>query len=302
VQDDVHEGTTINPEKDHAENFNPKNSAQEIQHSRVTTREGRRLIFVPRGRGAAMGIFATRGGAASPTRPGTRAAELTQTQLAALPPEFVAVGEALVSGSGAVDACEVLGHRLAVDGVAIDEALSGLTATFQIVLGRPPSFAETRALSVAWGESILGYVHRLSCEDPVTGLATMAHLQSRLAELYRAERSTGPVSSSHALVVLDLAPSRALEVPGDGVLTEDLRAARVAETIRSAFAAETSIGRLARHRLAVLTPRDAGLGRRVALLRRLLAYSEPTGTRLWIEGLPATSEAAAATLAELARL
>jgi hypothetical protein len=249
-----------------------------------------------------MGIFALRGGAASPTRPGTRAAELTQTQLAALPPEFEAVGEALVSGSGAVDACEVLGHRLAADGVSLDEAFSGLAVTFRVVLGTPPAFAETRALSVAWGESILGYLHRLSCEDPVTGLATLAHLQSRLAELYRAEVSTGMVASSHALVVLDLGSPGSPDGPGPEVLAEDLRAVRAAETIRGAFAGEATIGRLSRHRLVVLTSRDELLARRVAVLRRLLDSFVPTGARLWIEGLPRTGDAAAATLSELARL
>ena len=249
-----------------------------------------------------MGIFAIRGGAASPTRPGTGAAELTQTQLAALPPEFVAVGEALVSGSGAVDACEVLGHRLAADGVSLDEAFSGLTVTFQVVLGTQPAFAETRALSVAWGDSVLGYLHRLSCEDPVTGLATMAHLQSRLAELYRAEASAGLASSSYALVVLELGPPRTLDGPGSDVLTDDLRAARTAETIRGAFVGDATVGRLSRHRLVVLTSRDAMLPRRVAVLRRMLDTSLRTGARLWIEGLPPTSEAAAATLSELARL
>ena len=249
-----------------------------------------------------MGIFAIRGGTASPIRPGTRAAELTQTQLAALPPEFEAVGEALVSGSGAVDACEVLGHRLAADGVSLDEAFSGLAVTFEVVLGTAPAFAETRALSVAWGDSILGYLHRLSCEDPVTGLATMAHLQSRLAELYRAESSARPVASSHALVVLDLGRPGTPDGPGPEVLAEDLRAVRAAETIRGAFAGEASIGRLSRHRLVVLTSRDELLARRVAVLRRMLESVIPSGARLWIEGLPRTGDAAAATLSELARL
>jgi GGDEF domain-containing protein len=249
-----------------------------------------------------MGIFATRGGAASSARPGTRAAELTQTQLAALPPEFEAVGEALVSGSGApAEAYAVLGHRLALEGVSLDEALAGLDTTFRTVLGTAPTYDDTRALSVAWSESMLSYLHRLSCEDPVTGLATMAHLQTRLAELYRTETSHGPVAASHALVVLDLGATDATAGGGPEVLTEDLGAARAAETVRSVFAGGESIARVARHRLTVLTPRDERLARRVGLLRRLLAYAEPGDVRVWIEGLPATSDAAAAALAELAR-
>jgi len=249
-----------------------------------------------------MGIFAPRAGAASSTRPEARAAELTQTQLAALPPEFEAVGEALASGSGEAEAYVVLGHRLASDGVSLDEALSGLETTCRVVLGRAPSFDDTRALSVAWSESILGYLHRLSCEDPVSGLATVAHLQSRLNELYRGEAVTGPVGDTHALVVLDVGPSGADEETGVAVLAEDLHTARAAEAVRSAFAGPETVARLARHRLAVLTARDERLGRRVVLVRRLLEHAEPPGARVWIEGLPGTREAAAATLAELARL
>jgi hypothetical protein len=250
-----------------------------------------------------MGIFATRGRAASSAGPGARAAELTQTQLAALPPEFEAVGEALVSGSGTLaEAYAVLGHRLALEGVSLDEALAGLATTFRAVLGTAPDFEGTRALSVAWSESILSYLHRLSCEDPVTGLATMAHLQSRLSELYRTEAAHGPVAASHALVVLDLGSAAATAGHGPQVLTEDLRVARAAEAARSVFAGGESIARVARHRLTVLTPRDERLARRVGLLRRLLAHAEPGDPRVWIEGLPATSDAAAATLAELARL
>jgi hypothetical protein len=250
-----------------------------------------------------MGIFAPRAGAAFSTRPEARAAELTQTQLAALPPEFEAVGEALASGSGALaEAYAVLGHRLAAEGVSLDEALSGLETTVRLVLGTPPTFDDTRALSVAWSESILGYLHGLSCEDPVTGLATMAHLQSRLAELYRAEASHGPVTDSHALVVLDVGSPAADEAVGAAVLTEDLDVARAGEAIRTAFAGQETIGRLTRYRLAALAPRDERLGQRVALVRRLLTETEPTGPRVWIEGLPSTRDAAAATLSELARL
>jgi GGDEF domain-containing protein len=250
-----------------------------------------------------MGIFAKRGRAVSSTRPEARAAELTQTLLAALPPEFEAVGEALASGSGALaEAYAVLGHRLAVDGISLDEALSGLDTTFRTVLGTAPTFDDTRALSVAWSESILGYLHRLSCEDPVTGLATMAHLQSRLSELYRAEALHGSVADSYALVVLDVGPPTVGEAVGTAVLTEDLRVVRAAEAIRTAFAGQETIGRLTRHRLTVLALRDERLGQRVALLRRLLTHAEPADARVWIEGLPRTREAAAATLSELARL
>jgi len=123
-----------------------------------------------------------------------------------------------------------------------------------------------------------------------------------LAELYRAQAAHGPVSDSHALVVLDVRPATTGETVGPVVLTEDLGVARAAEAIRTAFAGQETIGRLTRHRLTVLAPRDERLGQRVALLRRLLTRTEPAAVRVWIEGLPRTPDAAAATLSELARL
>jgi hypothetical protein len=130
----------------------------------------------------------------------------------------------------------------------------------------------------------------------------VAHLQSRLAELYRGEAASGSVRDSHALVILDVGPPGADEGTGVAVLTEDLHTARAAEAVRSAFSGQETVARLARHRLVVLAARDERLGRRVALARRLLEHAEPPGARVWIEGLPGTREAAAATLAELARL
>lgn len=249
-----------------------------------------------------MGIFTQRGGAAPPTRPEARAAELTTAQLASLAPEFEAVGEALASGRGELaEAYAVLGQGLAAEGVSLDEALSGLHTTFQAVIGTEPTFEDTRAFSVAWSESILGYLHRLSCEDPVTGLATVAHLQTRLTELYRGEESCGPVGDSYALVVVDVGPP-AGEGTGVAVLADDLRTARAAEAVRGAFAGPETVARLAQHRLAVLAPRDARLVRRVGLAQRLVEPVATQEVRVWIEGLPGTAEAAAATLAELARL
>ena len=99
-----------------------------------------------------------------------------------------------------------------------------------------------------------------------------------------------------------MVPPTAGEALGTAVLTEDLRVARAAEAIRTAFAGQETIGRLTRHRLTVLAPRDERLGQRVALLRKLLTHTEPADARVWIEGLPRTRDAAAATLAELARL
>lgn len=248
-----------------------------------------------------MGIFAARARQAPPARPEARV-ELPDDLLAALPSGFAAVGEALASGAGAVDACAVTGRELALEGVSLDEALHGLEAICRLVRGAVPDFADTRALSLGWSEATLGYLHRLTCADPATGLASLAHLQSRLAELYRGRlREASTVRAAHALVVLDTVHP---DVPDDrdpaSAFTADLRAARFAETARSVFAGGEAVGRLDRHRVVVLTARDPELGRRVALVRQMLGDLEG-GARVWIEGLPETEAAARAVLGELAR-
>ena len=104
-----------------------------------------------------------------------------------LPHRFEAVGEALISGSDVLDACSVAGQDLARDGASVEETLEALRATWQQVAGTDPSYEVVTALVTAWSETTLGYLHQLSCEDPLTGLASQAHLRSRLSELYRLE-------------------------------------------------------------------------------------------------------------------
>lgn len=250
-----------------------------------------------------MGIFATRVRSAPPAHPGA-GAELTEDLRAALPPRFEAVGEALAGGMGSVDTCAVVGQVLAQDGVPLEEAIDGLEATSRLVRGTVPDHAETRALAAAWAEATLGYLHRLTCEDPVTGLASLAHLQSRLSELYRGELRGRPPGESHALIVIDL-PGTAAGVVGSAtdLLAADLRVLRFAEIARTAFAGDETIARVARDRVVVLGHRDAGLGRRVALARRMLGQARRgPHVRVWVEGLSPDAAGAATLLDELARL
>lgn len=257
-----------------------------------------------------MGIFASSRDVALPTHPEARAAELTEQQRVALPPRFEAVGEALVSGWDTVESCVVAGRELALDGCSLDEALMGLAATWRLVRRREPSYTAARALSVAWSEATLDYLHQLTCTDPVTGLASLAHLQSRVSELYRGQLRDSTPADTHALVVIDTHHGSFEEEDIDGrrgavdVFAGDLRAARMAETTRTVFAGDQTLGLLGGRRLVVITHRDERLGQRVALVQRLLDQPEAGAarTRVWIEGLPPSETAAASVLAELARL
>lgn len=232
----------------------------------------------------------------------TSGRELPESLRQALPAGFEAVGEALASELDPCAACTVVGRDAARDGADLGEALSGLRATYQLVAGTAPEFTATRAVAVAWSEATLEYLHSLSCEDPLTGLTSLAHVRTRLSEVYRSAEAAGAaVRTGHALVVVEpgLASVRDAEHP----FTRALQLVRIAETVRSVFAGDETIGRLGSRRVVVVVRRDDGLGAAVGVLRRLLADLE-LGTapaRVWIEGLPAGQEAATRLLDELAR-
>ena len=251
-----------------------------------------------------MGIFATRTSRTATADPEAGRA-LSERERLGLPPRFEAVGEALASGSSSTEPCSVVGWQLAQDGASLQEVLDALRATSFQVAGVEPSFENISALCAAWSESTLAYLHQMSCEDPMTGLTSLAHVRTRLSELYRGDlRAEGNTQLRYALVLADLpkdAPG--MGSPGEGHLSRAMRITRLGEATRTVFAGTETIGRLGEHRVAVVVERSDRLGRRVALLRKLLAQVDLSGqtARVWIEGLPPTDDGAAILLDELAR-
>jgi hypothetical protein len=220
-----------------------------------------------------------------------------------LPMRFEAVGEALMSAADAVGACTVAGRDAARDGASLGEALDGLRATYAAVLGSAPCFDATEALCVAWSEATLEYLHQLSCEDPLTGLASLAHVRTRLAEIYREAEQTGVgVHTSHALVIVELC----YPLPPGGPehrFTRALRLVQVTEAIRAVYSGGQTVGRLGLDRAVAVVSRDEELGMSVALLREFLGDLDlgAADARVWIEGLTASAGSATRLLDELAR-
>ena len=196
-------------------------------------------------------------------------------------------------------ACAVAGEDLARDGASMQEALEGMRDTWRQASAGEPSYDAVSALVTAWSETTLGYLHQLSCDDPLTGLASQAHLRSRLSEVYRL--SGDGTASDHALVVVALPLGDPSDEAGDH-FTRAMRLARAGEMARTVFARDETIARLGRHRVGILCRRDDRLGRRVRVLGTLLDGSPEDGpVRLWIEGLPGTDHFAGSLLDELAR-
>lgn len=227
-----------------------------------------------------------------------------------VPLGFDAVGEALVSGRCPLAACGFVGRTLAGDGASLGEALAGLRETFEVTRGSVPDFHAVEALSLAWSDASLEFLQDVSCEDPLTGLATQQHLRSRLAEVYRGAEHTGSdVRRTHALVLADTSASarearRAARGAGpvDLRFTRALQLATVAEGMRTVFSGDETVARLGPDTVSALVRRDPGLGEAVSRLRLVLADLEvPAGTRVWIEGLPGRLEHAGRLLGDLTR-
>ena len=236
-------------------------------------------------------------GASTPTR------RWGDSVVAGVPARFEPVAERLGARCDATEACAEVGRELARDGAGLGEALDGLQATWFHVRGTEPDFRAARAMSEAWGEESLGYLHQLSCEDPLTGLASLAHLQARVSEVYRgAEQGEMSPGQSHALVLVDL-PWLSRPSAWDDPFEATLRLVRLAETARTVFPGEESIAKASPSRLVILARRGNLLARRVGLLRDLV--DEPGRdqgrARVWIEGLPPTTDGAAIQLDEVAR-
>ncbi len=218
-----------------------------------------------------------------------------------VPRRFEAIAESLASGAFSVEVYDVTGRRLAEDGAALDEVLDALRETTRAVTGGDPAYDAIRAISMAWSEGTLAYLHQLSCEDPLTGLSSLAHVRSRLSGIYRASQRAGTdVSETHALVIVDLPEDLASFAALDGGFQRNLHLARVGQSASTVFNGGETVGRLGARRVVVLADRDANLGRRVALVRTLLG-SVDFPTRVWIEGLPGSDGSAAQLLDELAR-
>lgn len=215
---------------------------------------------------------------------------------------FLAIAEALQDGADVVPPSSEVGRRLAEDGVSLPEALDGLRATYCSVVGGDPAFRAVRALSRSWSESSLTYLNSLSCEDPLTGLASLAHLRSRLGEVYRESELRGTcVSESHALVVVE--PTLTASATS---VDRELRLVDVAECLRVVFSGGEVLARVGIRRAAALVGRDRHLPARVDTVRALITqwrieHDSPQPARVWIEGLPTLSDWSARVLDELAR-
>lgn len=237
----------------------------------------------------------------TPEREGS---DFTASQRRDVPRHFEAVAEALVAGSDPTAPCTVVGSVLAADGVSLGEALSTLRSTYATLGLGDPAFAATEALSLAWSEETLAFVSDVSCEDPLTGLASGAHLRARLSEIYReAALAGGSPRATHALLVVDLCNDSGDEAWRRDPFDQALCLAGAAEVVRGVFSGGETFARVGNEKVVALVRREPHLGTIVPGLREELQRARvATRPRIWIEGLPDDPDLAAMVLSGLAHL
>ena len=126
---------------------------------------------------------------------------------------------------------------------------------------------------------------------PLTGLAGLAHLRSRLGEIYReAELRGTSVPATSALVVVE--PLHRQGLPS---VERELRLIDVAECLRIVFSGGDVLGRIGPRRAAAFVGRNPNLPDEVETVRSLITRwrldsEEPQLVRIWIEGLPGSVE------------
>lgn len=197
-------------------------------------------------------------------------------------PDWAAVGEALAHRSWTVvEQCRVVGRDLAERGVPAKEALTRLRSTTRLVVEREPGFDECAALVEGWADATLGYLNRLSCADPLTGLESQAHLQTLMRV------------PSHADLIMVC-----VQVPRpDDFMTHARQMSMLGELCRGIFPTARAVARVGVRRLVVLTPANSDFGTRVALLAR----GVENDATVWVEPVPPGMPSRDAVVDRLAR-
>ena len=165
------------------------------------------------------------------------------------------------------------------------------------MLGDPeqwdPPLRLVGAIAEGWAEESVSQFAHVGCEDPLSGLASLAYLRTRLAEVYReAEHGGTSPAETHRLLVVGLPrrpdPWRRLALP---IL--------VGRDLRAAFPGGETLSLAKPGPAIALVPARGDLPLRYARLRRNIQAA--FGTQIRITPLPGQLTEALRLVDELAR-
>lgn len=210
-------------------------------------------------------------------------------------PACDAAVEALLSDLPTPAPMARLGQVRAELGCTIEESMDDLAALYAAAGADGPPLPAVRALAGGWAESGLREVGAASCFDPVTGLASRAHLEARLCELYR-DRRPGHPAERLCLVVVDVdAPTALAGLPS---------LHRTSEALRRTFTQGCILARIGQGRFAAVAPIGPALPCSLEALESLLADTDEHDTTVaavWVESLPRTYRLVHGLLEDLSR-
>lgn len=194
------------------------------------------------------------------------------------------------------DAVRDVGSSYALDGDSLQVLLDDVDLAR--AASRLPSADLTlvRALALAWSEAALGRYARLTCTDPLTGLATAQHLQTLVVSLTRTPRF-----GAWALVIVQtgsrMSSIDTASVPGG--LFELVSLSEVTAVVAREVTIDAIVARLTSRRCAVLVPQDEASRLAKRIDGRLRGHFR--SARVWIERLPDEPAQTASLIDELCR-
>jgi hypothetical protein len=210
-----------------------------------------------------------------------------------LPSHFLPVARALGAGQSAFEIVTGLASDYARDGEGLPRLLNDLHRTYRALGLVGPEAALVRSASEAWAESFMSEFGHVSCEDPLTGLATANHLRLRLAELYRSSEAVGspwsPGDGYRLLAVMLTSNSPGWDSPPlDKAFRPGLELAVIGKAMRTVFPRACTVASVSRHTVLGIAHESDCPDSCVQDLTRLVEHHLSSGYRatVRVEPLP----------------
>jgi hypothetical protein len=214
-------------------------------------------------------------------------------------PAVDAVADAIVGSTGdARAACETLGRQRAAAGVFLDEARADVEVGARIAgLGSHSTALLVDGLTIGWVDRTLDSFFTSVCVDPMTELASLPYLMTRLTEIY-AHALSRHVHAGDELgfvVVQTLAAGDLLE--------SEMQMVVVQSALRGAFNSGETLARVGPQCAVAVVSRaepelSYSLGRLRVELEAARTEDRLRRTRMWLERLPSERDDLPALLRE----
>jgi hypothetical protein len=141
------------------------------------------------------------------------------------------------------------------------------------------------AVTLGWVDTMLTELYAMPSEDPLTGLAPLAYLVSRIDETYSEATISGVhAADTHAVVLVSTRRS------GAG-LSRETQMIWIQSALRTAFPGGETLARIGPHTACALVSRDPARLReslrRLAIELRTAEQTSRIGpSQMWVESLP----------------